>query len=898
MALETLWYNKTVREVLEELKTNEHGLPKTEIDERIKKYGQNKMPEGKVDSLFTIFLHQFQSSLIYILCIAALIIFIMGDMIDGFIILIVLIFNAIIGTIQEGKAQNTLVALKKFVETNATVLRDNKEIIISDTELVPGDVIILQEGEKIPADSRIISSVNLKIDESALTGESEPTNKITDKLEQTNITTADQKNMIFKGTHILSGSGKAVVVSTGVNTVIGKISKEITQIDTEIPLKKNIKDLSKLIIIVVSGISLFLFVYGTLTGRSALEMFSVAVSLSVSIIPEGLPVVITLVLSTGVWRMSKRNALVIKLQAVEALGQAKIIAVDKTGTLTRNEMIVKKMFVNDSLFDIDGVGYEPKGNFILNEIIIDPVNHPECILMAKLSTFSSNARIMYSEEKKEWKVAGDPTEAAMLVFSQKVGIHKEDLENEIPIVAEIPFDYKLKYHATIHQDKNKKIMSVVGAPETILNLSEKIWKNGKSHELSKEEKEKLEKIFSKMSEEGLRVIAVAESENVPEILAPNIIKGLTFVGFFGIKDALRSEIADAMIQAKSAGIKVVMITGDHKITAEAIAKEAGIFNDGDLILTGQEIDNISENELSQKIKNVSVFARVTPEHKLKIIRAYKKTGEIVAMTGDGVNDAPSLVAADLGVSMGKIGTEVAKEASDIVLLDDNFASIIAAIEEGRSIYKTIKKVILYLFSTSLGEALVILTAILLGYPLPLSPAQIIWLNFVTDGFLVVAIAMEQKESGLLKKKFSKQNKYLVDKIMSQRIIIMGVIMLIGTMFLFNMYSSYSIVKSMTIALTVLAVFQWFNAWNCKNETESILNKNIFSNKFLIAMTGVVIILQLLIVYNPILQSVFKTVPLNINEWILIISVASSIILVEEIRKLIYRIYSKKQSLGA
>ena len=890
MSLETLWYNKTAQETIDELKTHEHGLSEQEIEERYKTYGKNKLPDGKVDSIFVIFLHQFQSPLIYILCIAAVIIFSMGDMIDGFIILIVLLFNAIIGTVQEGKAQNTLLALKKFVETSATVLRDNKEIIIPDSELVPGDIIILQEGEKIPADARIIISTNLKIDESSLTGESEPTNKIIDKLDQVNITTVDQKNMVFKGTHILSGSGKAIVVTTGVNTVIGKISKEITQIDTEIPLKKNIKDLSKLIIIIVGFISLILFVYGTFTGRSALEMFNVAVSLSVSIIPEGLPMVITLVLSTGVWRMSKRNALVKKLQAVEALGQATIIAVDKTGTLTRNEMVVNRVFVNDMFFEIDGEGYEPKGNFTLNENIVDPVSHPECILMAKLAAFSANARIMYSEEKKEWKIAGDPTEAAMLVLAQKIGIHKEELENESPLVAEIPFDYRLKYHATVHAEQNKKILSVVGAPEIILKLSNKVWKNGKSHELNKEEKEKLENIFLEMSGKGLRVIAIAESNDVQDILSLDLIKDLTFVGFFGIKDALRVEVADAMQQASSAGIKVVMITGDHKITAEAIGKEAGIFKDNDIVLTGQEIDDMSEDELLSKLKKVSVFARVTPEHKFKIIQAYKKIGEVVAMTGDGVNDAPSLVAADLGVSMGKIGTEVAKEASDIVLLDDNFASIIAAVEEGRSIYKTIKKVLLYLFSTSIGEALVILTAIFLGYPLPLSPAQIIWLNFVTDGFLVVALAMEQKESGLLKKKFNKQNKYLVDKLMSARIIMMGIVMLIGTMFLFTMYLHMSLVKAMTIALTVLAVFQWFNAWNCRHESESILKSNPFTNMFLVAMTFVVITLQSLIIYNPTLQSIFKTVPLNLNEWIMIISVASSIILIEEIRKLFHRIY--------
>jgi len=888
MTQQLSWHTKAIPEILAVLHSRERGLTTEEATRRLKKYGLNKLPEGKVDSLLVIFLRQFQSPLIYILLAASMVVFAMGETIDGSIILAVLFFNAIVGTIQEGKAQNTLRTLKKFVETKATVLREGKELIISDSQVVPGDIILLQEGERVPADARIIAATNLKIDEAALTGESEPVHKNSDILEKADLPTTEQKNMVFKGTHIFAGNGKAVVVATGIETVIGKISKEIAAIDTEIPLKTNIRYLSRLIIITVASISALLFLLGIVSGKTVREMFTTVVSLSVSIIPEGLPIVMTFVLATGMWRMSKRNVLVKKLQAVEALGQARIIAVDKTGTITKNEMVIQKVYVDGKFFDVGGVGYEPKGEIRYENNIIDPLNHPELLFAGKIAAFCANARVMFSEEEKVWRVAGDPTEAAMLVLSNKLGFSKDDLERESPLISEIPFDYKLKYHASVHQQDGQKFLSVVGAPEIILGLSQKIWRAGKSQHLSNEEKQKLESVFLSMSQEGLRVVALAETRDVPEILAPEEIKSLTFVGFFGMKDALRPEVKEAMQKAASAGIRVVMITGDHKVTAQAIAKEAGIYKNGDTILTDQDIDAFSDTELSEKLAKISVFARVTPEHKLRIIKAYKARVEIVAMTGDGVNDAPSLVAADLGVAMGRIGTEVAKEASDIVLLDDNFGSIVSAVEEGRSIYKTIKKVILYLFSTSVGEVLTITGALFLGYPLPLLAAQIIWLNFVTDGFLDVALAMEPKEEGLLRGNFERPKKYLVDKLMAQRMFIMAIPMMIGTLFIFKGYYENDLTKAWTISLTTLAVFQWFNAWNCRHESKSIFKMNPFSNKFLVGATLIIISLQLLAVYHPLMQKFLRTSPLEFSEWLVIIPVAASIILVEEIRKFFYR----------
>jgi len=920
------WHTKTVPEVLDALHSRERGLTKEEATKRFQEYGFNKLPEGKVDSLLLIFLRQFKSPLIYILFVAAGIVFAMGEVIDASIIFAVLLFNAIVGTIQEGKAQNTLLALKKFAETSATVLRDGKEIIVPDIEVMPGDIIILQEGEKVPADARIIFSNTLKVDEASLTGESEPVIKIdtvalSDNLPagEAGLPVADQKNMVFKGTHILSGNGIAVVAATGLTTEIGKIAQKISSIDTEIPLKTNIRYLSRVIIITVAVVSASLIVLGVLSDKSLKEMFITAVALSVSIIPEGLPVVMTLVLATGVFRMSKRNVIVKRLQAVEVLGQTKVIAVDKTGTLTRNEMVIQRVYVDGKTFDITGNGYEPKGEAIFNGKNIDPLNHPELLFSGKIAAFCANARLYFlparrspayrsggpayrsggpgagGEETSIWKISGDPTEAAMLVLSEKIGFIHEALEQETPKIFEMPFDYQKKYHATIRAVDGKNFLTIVGAPEKVLELCKNIWRKNGTETLGGEKKKELELAFHNLAQSGFRVVAYAINPDTGRSVDGNLPAGkagaippLTFVGFFGMSDALRPEVKEAMQRVRAADMRVIMITGDHRLTAQAIAKEADIWREGDSVLTGEEIDKMSDDELSEKIARATVFARVAPDHKLRIIQAYRKRGEIVAMTGDGVNDAPSLVAADLGVAMGKIGTEVAKEASDIVLLDDNFASIISAAEEGRGIYKTIKKAILYFFSTSTGEVLVIAGALVLGYPLPLLAAQIIWLNFITDGFLDVALAMEPKEKGLMQGKFERPQKWIVDGLMAQRMFLMALPMAIGTLYLFKGYFETDIIKAWTISLTTLAVFQWFNAWNCKSESKSIFQMNPFSNKFLIGATAIVICLQFAALYTPFLQKILRTTPLSISEWFIIILIAGSIILVEEIRKFFYR----------
>lgn len=886
--MEQAWYSLRDSELFAALGSGERGLAAEEAQRRLALHGRNKLPEANTPGIARIFLRQFQSPLIYVLFGAAALVFAMGDAADALVIFAVLVFNAIVGTIQEGKAQNTLRALKTFVETKATVLRDEQELIISDEEVVPGDILLLQEGEKVPADARILLSQSLKIDEAALTGESEPVHKTADVLLKPEQGTLAQKNMALRGTSIVAGSGKAIAVATGISTVIGKVAKEVASIDTEIPLKANIRALTRLILIVALSLSAVLFLLGVGLGATVKHMFATVVSLSVSIIPEGLPIVMTLVLATGVWRMSKRNALVKRLQAVEALGQARVIAVDKTGTITKNELMIEKVYVDGNTFDIGGSGYDSEGEVRLEGSMVDAVNHPELLFAGRVAAFCASARVVFSKEQKQWRVAGDPTEAALLVFAKKLGFHKDELEQESPLIAEIPFDYKLKYHATVHKDGGKDLLVLVGAPEVVLGLCESVWHGGRSHALERQEREALEQQISAMSQNALRVLAFAQSHGAPIPLDPKNMPPLTFGGFFAMRDAVRPEAAAAVRNAKEAGMKVVMMTGDHKETAQAIAKEVGIFQKGDLALTGQDIDEMPDKEFLQKLPFVSVFSRVAPMHKLRIVRAYKELGHIVAMTGDGVNDAPSLVAADLGVAMGKIGTEVAREAADIVLLDDNFASIVAAVEEGRSIYKTIKKVILYLFSTSFGEVLAIAGALLLGFPLPLLPAQIIWLNFVTDGFLDVALAMEPKEQGLLRGNFERPKRYLVDKLMAYRMLVMAFPMAAGALYLFSRYAAIDLAKALTISLTSLAVFQWFNAWNCRSEEKSVFAMNPFSNKFLVAATCVVIGLQALAVYHTVFQKLLHTVPLTFSEWLMIIPVALSILVAEELRKFFYR----------
>jgi Ca2+-transporting ATPase len=883
------WHTDSLHDIEKTLHTNlVAGLSVQEATARLATYGPNKLPEEKGESVLALFFRQFMSPLIIVLACACLALFFLGELIDAGIIAFVLLFNSVIGTIHEGRAQNTLRALKNFIETKATVLRNGQEIIIPDKDVVPGDILLLKEGEKISADARVIESIGLRTDESPLTGEFGAIDKVKKTLKNKNLPLADRVNMVFKGTTVLSGNGSCVVVNTGIRTEIGAIGVSLsTESVSDIPLKKEIAQLSKKILLIAGSICGIFFLFGIANGNSVRFMFDMVISLSVSIIPEGLPIVLTLVLAHGVWRMAKRNALVKKLQAVEGLGQIQVIAVDKTGTITKNEMVVRIIRTENTLFSLTGDGYNPEGTITATDGS-NPATHKDLLKLNTIATLTSNAHALYSEATHIWQVSGDPTEAAIVVAARKIGHPKDTLHSTFHDIDELPFHYQKKYHATLHACTDAQILTVAGAPEVMLLLSSSILSHGTQKPFEKKEKERIEKEMSEYSKRGMRIIGFAYTEYSPRHVATleeSMIKNLTFAGFYCLEDSIRQEAHASVQKAQSVGIRVVMITGDHALTAQAIAEKAGIFRAGDTVLTGQDIDAMNDAEFQNALATTTVFARVTPNYKMRIIKGYKARGELIAMTGDGVNDAPALVAADLGIAMGKIGTEVAKEASDIILLDDNFSSIIAAVEEGRNIYKKIKRVILYLFATNLGEVLLIACTLLLGMPLPLVPAQIIWLNLVTDSFFDVSLGMEPYQKNILSRQWRKE-KSLIDTTMLIRIALMAFTTMIGSFIAFLFYYESSLPKAWTLAMTTIAIAQWFNAWNCRSGRTSLFAMNPFSNKFLLAALGTVFILQTAAIYTPFLQTILRTVPLSLSEIGFCVLLAVPTIFVEELRKLI------------
>lgn len=880
-------YNKT--QLAGELGVDlETGLTDQSAKERLIKNGLNQLPEKPVDSWIKIFCRQFQSPLIYVLFVCAVVVYFLGDSADAVIILFVLLCNALIGVVQEGRAGKVFQSLKKLSQAEVTVLRNETEQIIPEVHVVVGDVLVLNEGQKIPADARVIFSNNLVLDESTFTGETGGILKKDTQLTENNLPVSAQHNMVFKGTSILSGNGLALVASVGKETELGKISSTLLLKEEEIPLQKNLRLFSKMLVWVVFGFSILLFFFGLYSGRKIREMFSLVVSLAVSVIPEGLPLVLTVILASGVWRMSKRNALVKKLQAVETLGQAKIIAVDKTGTITENQMIVKQVYIGDKNYLISGNGYEPKGEIRLgNE---NQKENSDIMLSAIIASLSSKALVKFDESSGVYRVIGDPTEAAMAVFGQKAGYEREKQFETYREVGEIPFDYKNKFRAVFFEHDDTIFCAVSGAPEILLKHSGHFLENGQARVLTNKDKENFESTIEEYSSKAFRVVAFG-FKHLSKTHTLDNINDLVFGGFFGIEDMVRPEAKHAVEKAQAEGVKVVMITGDLKTTAKSIAKEAGIYKDGDIMATGPELSLMSEQELDEKLPRISLFARVTPEDKMKIIKAYKRSGLIVAMTGDGVNDAPSLVAADLGVAMGKIGTEVAKEAADIVLLDDNLGSIVSAIKEGRVMYQNIKKSLQFLFSTSLGEVFTIIAALVLQMPvLPILAIQILWLNLITDPLTAASLALEKEEGGVS----VKRNKYFIDKAMFAHIIVVASVMMLGALYFFNLYLPMGYEKATTVALTVLAAFQWFNGFNCRYLEHSLFRQKTVFNKYLWISLGVNVALQVLAVYTPFMQKILKTSALGWKEWVLAFACGIGLIFIEEIRKLVFRFFTKSE----
>lgn len=861
-----MMYTKSISSVLKELQTTEHGLTQEKAEERIKKYGYNELEEGKRISVLTIFLSQFKDFLMVILMIAVIVSLLIGETADAVVISIILFASGVLGFVQEYRAEKSLEMLKKMSSPKAKVLRDGTEKIIDTGELVPGDVILLEVGDKVPADCRIIKSYNLSIDESVLTGESVSVTKTSETLTE-KLPLAERKNLVFSGTIVTFGRGMCVVYATGMNTEFGKIAKMLQSVKKEMtPLQKNLEGVGKVLGVSALIICSLVAVLGILRGHEPLEMFIWGVSLAVAAVPEALPAVVTITLALGVQKMVKRNAIIRKLPAVETLGCTTVICSDKTGTLTKNEMTVKKIFFNDQIIEVSGVGYIPKGDFYVEKKEIDRKNLE---LIGRISALCNDAKLVH---EKDYTVIGDPTEGALLVLAEKIGMQKSDLEERFPRKDELTFTSERKMMSVL----NDMIYSK-GAPETILENCSYIYDNG-IREITETDKKKILEINETFASEGLRVLALAYKEG--GILEE---KDLVFASLTAMLDPPREEVREAIKICELSGIKVIMITGDHKLTAKAIANELGIFEEGDIILTGRELDELSDSEFEKIVENVKVYARVSPEHKMKIISAFKKKGEVVAMTGDGINDAPALKNANIGIAMGITGTDVTKEASDMILTDDNFASIVAAVEEGRGIYDNIKKYLAYLLSCNVGEILVMFIAGLLAMPLPLIAIQILWINLVTDGLPAIALSVDPKEPDIMLRKPRVSGESIFTKRVKFMILWIGILIAIGILPIFNYYKS-DLIRAQSIAFVMLTMFEMFNVFNCRSERYSLFKVKVFKNKFLIVAVLISILLQLCVIYVPFLQTYFHTVSLSLKDWLLILPITSTAFLSMEIIK--------------
>ena len=873
--MEEKWFYKSIEETTEKLSTNlEKGLTQEQVIEKQKQYGKNELKAKKKKNLIIKFLEQFKDFMIIILIIAAIISGAVGiaegeGITDTIIILIVVIVNAIIGVAQENKAEKSLEALQKLSSHAAKVIREGQITVVPAKELVPGDIIVLETGDYIPADLRLIEAINLKIQESSLTGESVPVDKTIDVMQQENIGIGDRTNQAFSSSLVTYGRGKGIVVETGMNTEVGKIAGIINDtVDTATPLQIKLNKLGKTLGIVAILICIIIFIVGILIGKDAMEMFMTAVSLAVAAIPEGLAAVSTIVLAIGVQRMVKKNAIVKKLPAVETLGSATVICSDKTGTLTQNKMTVQKIFYDNILQNVEDAK--------INN------NNDELEKLIYISMLCNDTKVSLDNT-----LTGDPTETALVDMGFNLDF-QPSLFEELPRVEEIPFDSDRKLMTTVHKVNDKYLVYTKGGIDELLKHCDSYIINGEIKKDIKEYEETIKINNEAMAREALRVLAMAYKEldhmpNKEEM--KDIEDNLIYVGMVGMIDPPRQEAKLAVEKCKTAGIKTVMITGDHKITATAIAKQLGILQEESEAITGSELEQMSQEELEQKIRNYSVYARVSPEHKVRIVKAWQKQGEIVAMTGDGVNDAPALKTADIGCAMGIVGTDVAKEAADVILTDDNFATVVSAVEEGRRIYDNILKAIQFLLSSNVGEIVVLFIAILItpllssyfgidvNLIVPLLPIHILWINLVTDSLPALALAVDPAEKDIMKRKPQKTNKGIFTKGMSWRIIYQGIMIGLLTLAAFIIglatpEKDLPIIEGLTseeirveigqtMAFTVLALSELVHVFNIRNNKKSIFKTKVFNNKNLLLAIGVSAALMLVILFVPALRHIFS-----------------------------------------
>ncbi len=885
------WWQVEIKEVIQTLESDSiRGLNDREAVSRLKQYGRNQLKEKKGHSSLRIFFEQFKNFIVWVLIGAVLVSGLLREWLDAIAILAIVILNAVLGFIQEYRAERALSVLKKLSSPSSKVIREKKHKIIPSSDLVPGDLIEIEAGDHIPADSRIVyMTPNFTTQEASLTGESNAVIKTTAALDK-EIPLADKKNMIYLGTSVSSGKAKAIVVETGMNTELGKIAGMIQEVQQQYtPLQKKLDQFGKFIVYFCFALVSIVFLLGFLRGRHIFEMFLTAVSLAVAAIPEALPAVVTVALALGVQRMVKHNALIRKLPAIETLGCTTVICSDKTGTLTKNEMTVQEVFANNTLFEITGIGYEPKGNFLLDGQKINSADYPglkNVLLGASLCNGSELVK-----QDGSYKIIGDPTEGAMLVCAAKSGLWKDKLEQEFSFVEEIPFDSVRKMMTVIREDKDKLVAFVKGAPDIILNNCSGIEINGKPKEINDTDKQNILNVNSKLANQAMRILAVSYREldnTVRNYDSGTIEKNLIFSGLIAMIDPPREEVKKAVAECKTAGIRTVMITGDHKQTAVAIAQKLGFFKDDTRALSGSELDKLNEDAFKEEVTKTAVYARVSPEHKLRIVRALKQHNETVAMTGDGVNDAPAIKEADIGIAMGITGTDVTKEVSDMVVTDDNFASIVTAVKEGRGVYDNIKKFIHYLLSCNMGEILVMFTASLIGLPLPLLPIHILWINVVTDGFPAFALGIDPIDPNIMERSPRSRNEAIITRqsilsILRQSVFI-AVCSLLSFVFVLFVEKS-SIERARTVAFIVLSCAQLFHAFNCRSMTKSLFKIGVFTNKKLIYAALLSFLLQIAVVHISFFQKILKTEALSLLDWLFIVLISSFPLWAVEIGKM-------------
>jgi Ca2+-transporting ATPase len=877
-----MYYDEAADAVLKTLNTSGAGLSSGEAENRLEKYGKNELKEEEKTSVVKLFLSQFKSFLILILLAAALVSAFLGELVDAFVILFTVILAGVLGFVQEYRAEESIKLLKSLTSPEALVVRDGKEVKVQSSLLVPGDILILQAGDRIPADARLLEALSLKIDESSLTGESVPVEKST-TIFPPETPQPDRKNMVYTGTSVTYGRGKAIITATGMSTAFGKLAGLLGEIERErTPLQEKLDQFGRWLGLATLIVVAFVAILGIFQGFDPFEMFLWGVALAVAAIPEALPAVVTVGLALGVRRMVKRHALVRKLPSVETLGSTNIICTDKTGTLTQNKMTVEKVYVNGALLKVTGEGYKPIGNFFNGDMPVSEDVHLHRLLVT--GTLCNDAGLV--EEEGIWDITGDPTEGALVVAAAKEGIWKTALEEKHRRKGEVPFSSERKKMTTLNSSEDGLYAYSKGAPEVILASCTKIILGGREEELTPERKQEILNVVNDLANQTLRIMGFAYRKVPEDILAEEAEKEMIFAGLMGMRDPPREEVKVAIATCTSAGIRTVMITGDHKTTAFAIARELGIFREGDLVLTGTELDALDKKEFEEIVEKVSIYARVYPEHKLKVVEALKKKGYIVAMTGDGVNDAPALKAADMGIAMGITGTDVSKEASSMILTDDNFASIVSAVEEGRNILKNIKNFIAYGLTCHIGLVLIVLVGVLAWQTLPVIAVQILWINLITDGLPPMALSLEAPDRGLMNQKPTKSKEGLVSK----RVIIasLGLGLLIAVQSLGVIYwalnSGVPLPKIQTLIFTLVVISLMFNAFNWRSERHSVFSLGIFTNRSLIYAVLSTVILQLAAIYVPIMQIAFRTVPLSLSDWAMIIPLASTTLIAMELTK--------------